>query len=83
MVNFGSRTQNPSATELPPGTLSPLPRSSCEQTISTEYQMMRIALILAATLGLSACETIKGAGQDLQGAGQTIETEAAQSQAEM
>lgn len=45
--------------------------------------MMRIALILAATLGLSACETIKGAGQDLQSAGQTIESEAAQSQAEM
>ena len=45
--------------------------------------MMRIALILAATLGLSACETIKGAGQDLQSAGQTIESEAAQSQADM
>lgn len=45
--------------------------------------MTRLALILAATLGLSACDTIKGAGQDLQNAGQTIETEAAKTQASM
>lgn len=45
--------------------------------------MTRLALILAAVLGLAACETIKGAGQDLQSAGQTIEFEAAESQANM
>ncbi|HQU68222.1 MAG TPA: entericidin A/B family lipoprotein [Albidovulum sp.] len=45
--------------------------------------MTRLALILAAVLGLAACETIKGAGQDLQSAGQTIESEAAESQANM
>lgn len=45
--------------------------------------MTRLAILLAAVLGLSACETIKGAGQDLQSAGQTIESEAAQSQAGM
>jgi len=53
------------------------------RTHSTEYQMTRLALILAAVFGLSACETIKGAGQDLQSAGQTIESEAAESQANM
>lgn len=42
--------------------------------------MIRIVLILAAALGLSACETIKGAGKDLQAAGQTIESEASESQ---
>lgn len=45
--------------------------------------MTRLAIILAAVLGLSACETIKGAGQDLQSAGQTIESEAAENQANM
>lgn len=45
--------------------------------------MSRIALILVALLGLSACETVKGAGQDLQNAGQAIEGEATQTQAAM
>lgn len=45
--------------------------------------MTRVALILATLFALSACETVKGAGQDLQNAGQNIESEAAQSQAEM
>lgn len=45
--------------------------------------MPRIALILAAVLGLSACETIKGAGQDIQSAGEVIESEAVETQADM
>jgi entericidin B len=48
-----------------------------------ELFMSRICLVLVALLGLSACETVKGAGQDLQNAGQTIEGEAAQTQADM
>ena len=38
--------------------------------------MTRLTLILAvviASLGLSACNTLKGVGQDMQKAGQSIE----------
>ncbi len=45
--------------------------------------MPRIALILVTLFGLAACETVKGAGQDLQSAGQAIEGEAAETQAGM
>ncbi|MEZ5886969.1 MAG: entericidin A/B family lipoprotein [Paracoccaceae bacterium] len=38
--------------------------------------MTRNSLIILALLALSACETIKGAGRDLQTAGATIEAEA-------
>ena len=35
---------------------------------------MRIVILgLIAFLGLSACETIKGAGRDIQGAGQALD----------
>lgn len=34
--------------------------------------MIRIALILAV-LGLSACETVKGAGRDLTNAGKAVD----------
>ncbi|MGY9049649.1 hypothetical protein P775_14170 [Puniceibacterium antarcticum] len=37
--------------------------------------MLRIAVILSAMLALTACETIKGAGQDVQNAGQAIDNE--------
>ncbi|MBR9763798.1 MAG: entericidin A/B family lipoprotein [Rhodobacteraceae bacterium] len=43
----------------------------------------RTAALFAALLALSACETIEGAGQDIQSAGQTIEGEAQETQAEM
>ncbi len=43
--------------------------------------MTRATLILTAVLALSACETMKGAGKDLQSAGQTVQQEAAQTQA--
>jgi entericidin B len=35
--------------------------------------MIRSLLILAAVLGLTACNTIKGIGQDVQKTGQVIE----------
>ncbi|SNR81832.1 entericidin A/B family lipoprotein [Puniceibacterium sediminis] len=37
--------------------------------------MLRIAVILSAMLALTACETIKGAGRDVQNAGQAIDNE--------
>lgn len=40
-------------------------------------------LMLAAALSLSACETVKGAGRDLQTAGQAVSSEAAKVQAGM
>lgn len=45
--------------------------------------MHRTALLLIALLSLAACETVKGAGQDMQKAGQAIQTEAQQTQAGM
>jgi len=35
--------------------------------------MTRLILIVAATLALTACNTIKGVGQDIQKGGQAIE----------
>jgi entericidin B len=44
----------------------------------------RIALLpLLALMALSACETIAGAGRDLQGAGEVITDEAQETQAEI
>ncbi|MGO1328203.1 MAG: entericidin A/B family lipoprotein [Idiomarina loihiensis] len=37
---------------------------------------LRALLVAVAILGLSACETIEGAGRDLQNAGEAIEDEA-------
>ena len=42
-----------------------------------------IALPLLALLALAACETIEGAGQDLQGAGAAVSAEARRTQANM
>lgn len=42
---------------------------------------MILALLAFATLGLAACETVQGAGRDLQSAGQTVTTEAQRTQA--
>ncbi|WP_284162658.1 entericidin A/B family lipoprotein [Frigidibacter sp. SD6-1] len=38
--------------------------------------MIRNTLIILSLLALSACETVKGAGRDLQSAGAAIEAEA-------
>ncbi len=35
--------------------------------------MNRILIVIAAALALSACNTIKGVGQDIKKAGETIE----------
>lgn len=45
--------------------------------------MTRMTLALLTALALSACETIEGAGQDIQNAGEAIETEANETQAQM
>lgn len=37
---------------------------------------LRALLVTVAILGLSACETIEGAGRDMQDAGEAIEDEA-------
>lgn len=37
---------------------------------------MRLTFALIALLGLTACETVKGAGKDLESAGNTISREA-------
>lgn len=42
--------------------------------------MTRIAVLLIVALGLSACQTMRGLGQDVQTAGQVIEEEAANAQ---
>ena len=42
--------------------------------------MARIIASFAALFALSACETVEGAGQDIQNAGQSISTEARQAQ---
>jgi entericidin B len=45
--------------------------------------MTRIALISLALLTLAACETVQGAGKDLQTAGQVVQQEANQAQEDM
>lgn len=35
--------------------------------------MLKLALLLSAVLALSACETTKGLGRDLQNAGQALD----------
>jgi len=42
--------------------------------------MFRLTLPLIALLALTACETVKGAGRDLQTAGSTISTEASKAE---
>lgn len=38
--------------------------------------MTRLIILAATLLGLAACETVEGAGRDLQNAGQTVESTA-------
>lgn len=45
--------------------------------------MIRTAAILTTLLALAACNTVHGAGQDIQSAGQSISKEAAQTQQQM
>lgn len=40
-------------------------------------------IVLLALLGVTACETIEGAGQDMENAGEAISEEANEAQAEM
>ncbi|MEI4261912.1 entericidin A/B family lipoprotein [Roseovarius sp. D0-M9] len=35
--------------------------------------MLRLSILLTAVLALTACETTKGAGRDLQNAGQALD----------
>lgn len=42
--------------------------------------MTRFVLSLAALVALAACETIEGAGQDIETAGEAIQQEAQESQ---
>lgn len=43
--------------------------------------MTRITLFLLTFLGLAACETVEGAGQDIESAGEAIQQESNQVQA--
>ena len=45
--------------------------------------MIRIALVLTAVLGLAACETVQGAGKDIQKAGTAITSSAKKVQSDM
>lgn len=45
--------------------------------------MIRIVLVLTAALGLAACDTIAGAGKDIQKGGQAITSSAQKTQAQM
>ncbi|MEI2807922.1 entericidin A/B family lipoprotein [Albidovulum sp.] len=45
--------------------------------------MIRLTLPLLALIALTACETVKGAGRDLQTTGSAISSEAAEAQSEM
>lgn len=45
--------------------------------------MIRLTICLLALSGLAACETVKGAGRDIQNAGTVIEGEAAKTQSGM
>lgn len=40
------------------------------------FMLLRALLVGVAILGLSACETMEGAGQDLEKAGEAIQDEA-------
>lgn len=44
---------------------------------------MRRLFVLIAFLGITACETIQGAGQDMENAGEAISQEANETQAGM
>ena len=44
-------------------------------TLMLEDDMTRLTLTLLVALGLAACETVEGAGQDLENAGEAIQQE--------
>lgn len=45
--------------------------------------MTRIVVLIAALAALSACNTMRGAGQDIESAGQGLQSEAAKAQSGM
>ncbi|MFT3690087.1 entericidin A/B family lipoprotein [Paenirhodobacter sp.] len=45
--------------------------------------MRKFLFPLLALAALSACETVKGAGQDIQSAGHAVSTEASRAQSKM
>ncbi len=45
--------------------------------MSFKFPLLTLALVAFAGLGLTACNTVEGAGRDIQGAGAVVE-EAAQ-----
>lgn len=45
--------------------------------------MRKLVFPLLALVALSACETVKGAGQDIQSAGHAVSTEASKAQTNM
>lgn len=45
--------------------------------------MIRFALAFLTLTSLAACETIQGAGQDIENTGEAISSEARQTQAQM
>ncbi|WP_126978705.1 entericidin A/B family lipoprotein [Frigidibacter oleivorans] len=45
--------------------------------------MIRIALAIAALVTLTACETMQGAGRDIESAGEALQQESAEAQANM
>ncbi len=50
---------------------------------TTHKTTIKSVLALMALGALVACETVEGAGRDIQGAGQTITTESQQTQADL
>ncbi len=45
----------------------------CKIEVKKELKMLRLAILLAAVLTLSACEATKGLGRDVQNAGQALD----------
>ncbi|NIZ08563.1 entericidin A/B family lipoprotein [Pseudooceanicola sp. HF7] len=45
--------------------------------------MIRLLSCLAALLALTACNTVRGAGQDIQSAGQAISSTASETQSKL
>ena len=45
--------------------------------------MPKILLVVLALTGLAACNTVKGAGQDVTAAGHAVQSEASEAQQEM
>ena len=70
----------------PPGNPGPAPgvgEGQPDPLNHPEVPMIRLTLPLLALIALTACETVKGAGRDLQTTGSAISSEAAEAQSEM